>query len=195
MPMYRKTALVDAEQFLPPNSIPAGCYQAGGTADVSAGHGQWMLKTLEGEHSLRRGDYICTGPAGEKWNVAKDIFEATYELAALATPHVGDDVLRDMQEQCAAWIAEGCDSADAISRTREWIDRLSTDTVPTPSDDVTGAVERAVKSAFTFAFAAGFKCADETSRQCASAMDDAWEEYSAIRQIDPATIIGESDRG
>lgn len=81
MPMYRKTALVDAEQFLPPHSIPTGCYQRGTVADVSAGHGEWMLKTLEGEHGLRGGDYICTGPAGEKWNVERSIFEATYELA------------------------------------------------------------------------------------------------------------------
>ena len=81
MPKYRKTALVDAEQFLPPHQTPAGCFQKGTVADVSAGHGEWMLKTLEGEHSLRGGDYICTGPAGEKWNVEQAIFEATYEPA------------------------------------------------------------------------------------------------------------------
>lgn len=84
MPKYRKTALVEAEQFLPPHQVPRGCFQAGGIADVSAGHGEWKLKTLEGEHALRPGDYICTGPAGESWNVERAIFEATYELAAAA---------------------------------------------------------------------------------------------------------------
>ena len=80
MAKYRKTAPVEAEQFIPPHQIPAGCFKSGGVADVSAGHGVWALKTLEGEHDLRPGDYICTGPAGERWNVERSIFEATYEL-------------------------------------------------------------------------------------------------------------------
>jgi hypothetical protein len=77
---YRKTALVEAQQFLPPDLIPEGVYQKGTMGDVASGHGEWVLDTLEGQHDLRRGDYICTGPAGERWNVAQDIFEATYEL-------------------------------------------------------------------------------------------------------------------
>ncbi len=81
---YRKTALVTAEQFLPGiGQIPEGVY--------SDGHGDprvrqdcnWVLDTKEGRHTLRGGDYICTGPAGEQWNVAQEIFEATYEEAAL----------------------------------------------------------------------------------------------------------------
>jgi len=80
MPKYRKTALVEAEQFLPgENKIPKGVY--------SSGHGDprstayiWLLNTLEGTHTPRAGDYICTGPAGEQWNVEREIFEATYEL-------------------------------------------------------------------------------------------------------------------
>jgi hypothetical protein len=79
MAKYRKTALVEAEQFLPSeNKIPAGVYSSG-LADPRRSHETWMLKTLEGEHTLRAGDYICTGPAGERWNVAREIFEATYE--------------------------------------------------------------------------------------------------------------------
>lgn len=42
---------------------------------------------------------------------------------------------------------------------------------------------RSEKMVFAFAFAAGFKCADETSRQCASAMDDAWEDYCTTVRI------------
>jgi hypothetical protein len=75
MPYYRKTALVFAEQFLPnENQIPEG---------VEAKHYSWhdayVLETLEGTHELRDGDYVCTGVKGERWNVAKEIFEATYE--------------------------------------------------------------------------------------------------------------------
>jgi hypothetical protein len=40
-----------------------------------------VLQTLEGVHQLRDGDYICTGPKGEKWNVERSIFESTYEPA------------------------------------------------------------------------------------------------------------------
>lgn len=84
---YRKTALVTAEQFLPAiGQIPKGVY--------SDGHGDprerpdccWVLDTKEGRHTLRGGDYICTGPAGEQWNVAKEIFEATYEEVETAPP-------------------------------------------------------------------------------------------------------------
>lgn len=80
MPKYRKTALVEAEQFLPPHQIPAGCYQKGTMGDVASGHGEWFLKTREGEHALRFADYVCIGVEGEKWNVERPIFEATYEL-------------------------------------------------------------------------------------------------------------------
>lgn len=81
MALYRKIALVEAEQFLPgEDKIPSGVYSSG-PADPRKSAEQWMIKTLEGEHVLRDGDYICTGPAGEKWNVAREIFEATYELA------------------------------------------------------------------------------------------------------------------
>lgn len=79
MTKYRKIALVEAEQFLPPHQIPEGCYQKGTIGDVAQGHGEWYLKTLEAEHPLRFADYICIGVQGERWNVEKEIFEATYE--------------------------------------------------------------------------------------------------------------------
>lgn len=76
---YRKNALVEAEQFLPAEGkIPAGVI-ADGLSDPRKSPSQWVLDTLEGRHSLRPGDYICTGPAGERWNVEQSIFEATYE--------------------------------------------------------------------------------------------------------------------
>lgn len=74
MPKYRKTALVDAEQFLPSEGkIPKGAFAVNGT--------HWGISTLEGMHELRDGDYVCTGPDGEQWNVKREIFEATYEPA------------------------------------------------------------------------------------------------------------------
>lgn len=77
---YRKTALVTAEQFLPGiGQIPKGVY-SDTLADPRKQHiSYWCLDTKEGRHTLRGGDYICTGPAGEQWNVASEIFEATYE--------------------------------------------------------------------------------------------------------------------
>ncbi|WP_269219224.1 PGDYG domain-containing protein [Brevundimonas vesicularis] len=77
---YRKTALVEAEQFLPAeDKIPPGVF-SDGLSDPRKSTSQWVLETLEGRHTLRPGDYICTGPAGERWNVERSIFEATYEL-------------------------------------------------------------------------------------------------------------------
>lgn len=77
MAKYRKTALVEAEQFLPnEGKIPKGVFQPKGSH-------HWGLSTLEGIHELRDGDYICTGPGGEKWNVERSIFEKTYELVDL----------------------------------------------------------------------------------------------------------------
>lgn len=44
-----------------------------------------------------------------------------------------------------------------------------------------GALEAAVKAAFTFAYARGFQIAEETSRSCIGSIDDAWEEYQALK--------------
>ncbi|MGE7365381.1 PGDYG domain-containing protein [Desemzia incerta] len=38
------------------------------------------VKTLEGTMHANPGDYIITGPEGEKWPVKKEIFEKTYEI-------------------------------------------------------------------------------------------------------------------
>jgi len=37
------------------------------------------IKTLEGNHLVREGDYIITGVQGEKYPCKPDIFEQTYE--------------------------------------------------------------------------------------------------------------------
>lgn len=101
-PLYRKTALVSAEQFLPAeNKIPSGVYSNGMGNPQTHPLFDWCLMTLEGEHVLRNGDYICTGHAGERWNVAREIFEATYELAA-PTPPRAVTVSEEMVERAAS---------------------------------------------------------------------------------------------
>lgn len=77
---YRKTALVAAEQFLPAiGQIPAGVYSTALGHPSKRPDAEWVLDTKEARHTLRVGDYICTGSKGEKWNVEREIFEETYE--------------------------------------------------------------------------------------------------------------------
>jgi hypothetical protein len=89
---YRKTALVTAEQFLPAiGQIPKGVYSDGNGDPRKRLDCSWVLDTKEGRHTLRGGDYICTGPAGEQWNVAQEIFESTYEeISSAITPGTKD---------------------------------------------------------------------------------------------------------
>jgi hypothetical protein len=76
MPYYRKTALVYAEQYLPnEGKIPEGAFNEPDERYKDI----YYIRTLEGTHYLRNGDYVCTGAEGEQWNVAQSIFEATYE--------------------------------------------------------------------------------------------------------------------
>ncbi len=93
MPKYRKTALVDAEQFLPKEGkIPTGVTSDGmGSPLDNPDKYSFILRTLEGFHYLRDGDYICTGFKGERWNVEKSIFENTYELV-----HSGEEYPVDL---------------------------------------------------------------------------------------------------
>lgn len=84
---YRKIALVTADQFLPAiGHIPKGVYSDGHGDPRKRPDCHWVLDTKEGRHDVRGGDYICTGPAGEQWNVAQEIFEATYEEVLDPTP-------------------------------------------------------------------------------------------------------------
>jgi hypothetical protein len=83
MAKYRKTALVEAEQFLPnEGKIPNGVFSDERADPRTDARAAWCLDTMEGRHYLRDGDYICTGAKGEKWNVEREVFEATYELVA-----------------------------------------------------------------------------------------------------------------
>lgn len=84
---YRKTALVTAEQFLPAiGQIPAGVYSSALGHPSKRPDAEWVLDTKEARHTLRVGDYICTGSKGEKWNVEREIFEETYEEVCAPAP-------------------------------------------------------------------------------------------------------------
>ena len=77
---YRKTALIEAEQFKATNKQISD-YHIG--LDRSKGHRHqvesYYLPTKEGEMLLHIGDYIATGVDGEHWAIDQDIFERTYE--------------------------------------------------------------------------------------------------------------------
>ncbi|PYN67804.1 MAG: hypothetical protein DMD93_12560 [Candidatus Rokuibacteriota bacterium] len=46
----------------------------------------FQVKSLEGAMRGRPGDYLCVGPAGERWVVRREIFEATYQPAQITRP-------------------------------------------------------------------------------------------------------------
>jgi len=127
MAMYRKTALVSAEQFLPgEDKIPAGVRSSGMGDPRKGGDFDWVLDTLEGTHTLRGGDYICTGPAGERWNVACEIFEATYELATEARATASEaraeslsKDLVDMTDEANGWEIRALRSEARAARLEE----------------------------------------------------------------------------
>ncbi len=82
MARYRKTALIDAEQFRPgvkpwPEGVEVD-------ADSPTGYGIFTLEQTTRKHEVTPGDWIATGGAGDRWAIKDAIFKATYE-AALVT--------------------------------------------------------------------------------------------------------------
>lgn len=77
---YRKTALIEAEQF--DGSIDM-MREYGIVANPDALHDPevplYTMNTKEGEMIVYKGDYIATGIDGEHWAIDQDIFERTYE--------------------------------------------------------------------------------------------------------------------
>ncbi len=76
---YRKTALIEAEQFN--GSIKQITrYKVHIVGPTSWGDASYfLLPTKEGNMKLNAGDYIATGIDGEHWAIAPEIFEKTYE--------------------------------------------------------------------------------------------------------------------
>lgn len=77
---YRKTALIEAEQF--DGSIDM-MREYGIVANPDALRDTqaplYTMNTREGEMIVYEGDYIATGVDGEHWAIDQDIFERTYE--------------------------------------------------------------------------------------------------------------------
>lgn len=76
---YRKTATIKAEQFT--GSLKQVTkYKVHIVGPTSIGDASYYtLPTEEGDMVLHEGDWIATGINGERWVIAPDIFERTYE--------------------------------------------------------------------------------------------------------------------
>lgn len=81
--LYRKTVLIQAEQFDGSASMiskygihPPKPEQIGGQ-----GSAEWtpMIDTLEGTLQIKPGDWIATGANRENWPIADEVFHETYE--------------------------------------------------------------------------------------------------------------------
>lgn len=78
---YRKTALIEAEQFNGSDGMVKK-YSVVDMTNVTSVplHGpRWFLPTKEGTMELYENDWIATGIDGEHWVIANDIFHKTYE--------------------------------------------------------------------------------------------------------------------
>lgn len=125
---YRKTALIEAEQFSPsasdlsPEFEAALCYRPDtGVAyenEKAASGVRPHIHTLEGTLIVSEGDWIARGINGEFWSIKPDIFASTYEPAeeqgkgALET----FEVIANLHEQESRHRCTfGCDSPHAVN--------------------------------------------------------------------------------
>ncbi len=80
---YRKTALIEAEQFDGTKEMKSK-YQIVDKAELTSayylGGSRYFLPTREGLMAINKyEDYIATGVDGDHWVIDQDIFERTYE--------------------------------------------------------------------------------------------------------------------
>lgn len=77
---YRKTALIEAEQFDGSNEMIEK-YDIAEIPQTDNTDKPWkcFIFTLEGNVELNINDWIATGINGEHWPIADDIFKKTYE--------------------------------------------------------------------------------------------------------------------
>jgi hypothetical protein len=103
-----------------------------------------------------------------------------HEAAEDFAQPVKDAVLREALEAVQAWDdkANPASYGGLPDRVRRVVDAALS-----PKSPASVGLDPA-KQAFTFAFARGFQIAEETSRSCLSAMDDAWEEYQAALTLE-----------
>jgi hypothetical protein len=78
MKYVKKPIIIEAEQFFRNKQPwPKGVYEAPCPCAEDADH-FWII-TLEGHSHVEESAYIVTGINGEKYPVAKDIFERSYD--------------------------------------------------------------------------------------------------------------------
>lgn len=75
---YRKTALIEAEQF---DGSDEMANKYGVLWDLDGVRIYWIpyLPTKKGKMFIKKGDWIATGVDGEHWVIDKDVFKRTYE--------------------------------------------------------------------------------------------------------------------
>jgi hypothetical protein len=78
---YRKTALIEAEQFNGSDGMVKkySVVDMTNVTSVPLHCPRWFLPTKEGTMELYENDWIATGIDGEHWVIANDIFHKTYE--------------------------------------------------------------------------------------------------------------------
>lgn len=83
MKFRKKPVVIEAFQHLPGDettrAIPKWIIDASISGVIYEAQGETYIKTLEGDHRVRPGDYIIQGVKGELYPCKPDIFEATYE--------------------------------------------------------------------------------------------------------------------
>lgn len=79
---YRKTALIEAEQYIgsPAQIIEYNIVEIPPVIGTNKPY-EYFIPTLEGPMELHAGDWIATGVNGEHWAIADDVFKKTYEPA------------------------------------------------------------------------------------------------------------------
>lgn len=96
---YRKTALIEAEQFNEAEwqkkykacQHPDEWERVADRLGVDHYLNHFVIRTLEGEMTVHDGDWIATGVNGEHWAIADDVFKKTYkpvESDYSATPSI-----------------------------------------------------------------------------------------------------------
>ena len=86
---YYKRGLVTAEQFDGTN-VMADKYGLGPSLEHPESSMWWAINTLEGQLTVKPGDWIATGVNGEHWPIADDIFRKTYAELPVIPQAVGE---------------------------------------------------------------------------------------------------------
>ncbi len=81
MTKFRKITTIEAEQWFPDHPVEGVEYPVLNNFGYVAQDfiNQGRIETLEGSLHVTSGDWIATGPKGEKYPIKPNIFKITYE--------------------------------------------------------------------------------------------------------------------